>query len=165
MSGIQQALIASSRRAGVMLALALSLAGCASMGPKLEPPRLSVVSIGMVSADVFSQQFRVRLRVQNPNGRSIPIRNIEYELFLEGDSFAEGNAAEPFVVPARGENEFDMTVRTNFVSSIGRLLSRLNGRDGSKVSYAIAGKVSVDLPFMKAIPFQDTGSVDLGMLR
>ena len=72
---------------------------------------------------------------------------------------------QPFVVPARGENEFDMTVRTNFVSSIGRLLSRMNGRDNSKVSYAIAGKVAVDIPFVKAIPFQDAGSLDLGMLR
>jgi LEA14-like dessication related protein len=161
-----KALLALARsRAAVVLAVLLPLAGCATMAPKLEPPRLTVVSIGMVSADIFSQQFRVRLHVQNPNSRSIPIKAIDYELFLEGDSFAEGNASEPFVVPARGENEFDMTVRTNFVSSIGRLLSRMNGRDNSKVSYAIAGKVAVDIPFVKAIPFQDAGSLDLGMLR
>lgn len=133
-----KALLALARsRAAVVLAVLLPLAGCATMAPKLEPPRLTVVSIGMVSADIFSQQFRVRLHVQNPNSRSIPIKAIDYELLLESSSFAEGNASEPFVVPARGENEFDMTVRTNFVSSIGRLLSRMNGRDNSKVSYAI----------------------------
>lgn len=143
----------------------LLLAGCSSLGPQLETPRLSVVNVGMVSADIFSQQFRVRMRVQNPNDRSIPVKGIDYELFLEGDSFAEGVANQPFVIPALGEHEFEMTVRTNFVSSIGRLLSRMNGRDGNKVDYAITGKVAVDLPFVRSIPFRDTGTVDLATLR
>lgn len=143
----------------------LLLAGCSSLGPRLETPRLSVVNVGMVSADIFSQQFRVRMRVQNPNDRTIPVKGIDYELFLEGDSFAEGVANQPFVIPALGEHEFEMTVRTNFVSSIGRLLSRMNGRDGNKVDYAITGKVAVDLPFVRSIPFRDTGTVDLATLR
>ncbi len=148
-----------------LVVLLLSLAGCASMGPKLEAPRLTLVSVGMMSADVFSQQFRVRLHVQNPNDRDIPVKGIDYEIFLEGDSFAEGVANEPFVVPALGEREFDMTVRTNFVSSIGRLLSRMNGRDGNKINYTITGKVVVDIPFVPSIPFSDTGTVDLNTPR
>jgi LEA14-like dessication related protein len=119
----------------------------------------------MVSADIFSQQFRVRMRVQNPNDRAIPVKGIDYELFLQGDSFAEGVASEPFVVPALGENEFDLMVRTNFVSSIGRLLSRMNGREGNMVDYTITGKVVVDLPFVRNIPFRDSGTVDLSTLR
>ncbi|NTV00946.1 MAG: 30S ribosomal protein S4, partial [Methanoregulaceae archaeon] len=56
------ALLALARsRTAVVLAVLLPIAGCATMAPKPEPPRLSVVSIGMVSADIFSQQFRVRL--------------------------------------------------------------------------------------------------------
>ncbi len=148
-----------------VLVLLLPLAACASLGPKLEAPRLSVVSVGMLSADLFSQQFRVRLHVQNPNSRAIPVKGIDYELFLEGDSFAEGVSGEPFVVPALGESEFDMTVRTNFVSSIGRLMSRMNGREGNRISYAITGKVVVDLPFVGDLPFKDSGSVDLTTLR
>ncbi len=80
----------------------------------------------MVSADVFSQQFRIRLHVQNPNDRALPVKGIEYELFLQGDSFAEGTSAAPFVVPALGEIEFDLTVSTNFVASVGRLLSKMD---------------------------------------
>ena len=144
--------------------LFVSLAGCAA-GPKLEAPRLSLVSVGMMSADIFSQQFRVRLHVQNPNARDIPIKGIDYEIFLQGDSFAEGLASEPFVVPALGEKEFDMTVRTNFVSSIGRLLSRMNGREGNEINYSITGKVMVDLPFVPNIPFANSGTVDLSTLR
>ncbi len=57
-----------------------------------------------------------RVNVENPNDRELPIKGIDYKLFLEGDSFAEGVSNKPFTVPAQGDTDFDMTVRTNFVS-------------------------------------------------
>lgn len=141
----------------------LALGACSAFGPKLEPPRLTLVRVAMMSADVFSQQFLVRLHVQNPNDRELPVTGIDYKLFLEGDSFAEGIANKPFVVPALGETEFDITVRTNFVSGIGRLLSRLNGRD--QVSYLVEGKVFADVGMLKKIPFQESGTVSLAVIR
>ena len=68
------------------LLLGLLLSSCASL--QFESPKLSVVSVGMVSADVFSQQFRIRLHVHNPNTIELPIKGIEYTLFLQGDRFA-----------------------------------------------------------------------------
>lgn len=141
----------------------LIIAGCSSLGPKLETPRLTIVQVAMTSADIFNQQFLVRLHVQNPNDRELPVKGIDYKLFLQGDSFAEGVSAKPFVVPALGETEFDMTVRTNFVSGIGRLLSRLNGR--TQVEYIIEGKVLTDLGMVKKIPFQESGTVNLATMK
>jgi LEA14-like dessication related protein len=143
-----------------LLFVLLASGGCAGL-TKLEAPRLSIVSVGMTSGDIFSQDFRIRLHVQNPNDRKLPIKGIEYQLFLEGDSFAEGVANEPFVVPALGETEFDTTVRTNFMSSIGRLLSRLTVTDTTAVHYQFVGKVAVNIPFVRDIPFSDSGTVDL----
>jgi LEA14-like dessication related protein len=142
--------------------LALFFAACA-LGPKVEVPRLTLVRVAMTSADIFNQQFMVRLHVQNPNDRELPIRGIDYKLFLEGDSFAEGVSDKPFVVPALGETEFDMIVRTNFVSGIARLMSRLNGRD--QVQYVVEGKVLTDISMAKKIPFQETGTVSLGIIK
>ena len=142
--------------------LAVFFAACA-LGPKVEVPRLTLVRVAMTSADIFNQQFMVRVHVQNPNDRELPIRGIDYKLFLEGDSFAEGVSDKPFVVPALGETEFDMIVRTNFVSGIGRLMSRLNGRE--QVQYVIEGKVLTDISMAKKIPFQETGTVSLGILK
>jgi len=146
-----------------LAALATCLAACSAFAPKIEVPQLSLVRIGMMSADIFNQQFLVRVHVENPNDRELPVRGIDYKLFLEGDSFAEGMSSKPFVVPAKGETEFDMTVRTNFVSGIGRLMSRLNGRD--QVQYVIEGKVLTDLGMAKKIPFQETGTVSLGIVK
>src|SRR5690348_5256234 len=147
----------------VLCALAVCLAGCAAFGPKLEVPRLTLVRVAMTSADIFNQQFLVRVHVQNPNDRELPIRGIDYKLCLEGDSFAEGLSNKPFTVPALGETEFDMVVRTNFVSGIGRLMSRLNGRD--QVQYVVEGKVLTDIGMAKKIPFQESGTVSLGIMK
>jgi LEA14-like dessication related protein len=139
------------------------LASCSAFAPKIEAPRLSLISIGMMSADIFNQQFRVRMHVQNPNDRDIPVNGLDYELFLEGDSFAEGVSNQAFVIPAMGETEFDLTVRTNFVSSIGRLVSRLNGR--TQVNYVLEGKVLTDIGMFNKVPFRESGSVDLSTMK
>lgn len=149
-------------RLAMLAVLLLAASGCASLRPQIETPRLSIVRVAMTSADIFSQQFLVRMHVQNPNDRELFIRGLDYELFLEGDSFAEGVSNESFVLPALGEAEFEMTVRTNFVSGVGRLLSRMGDR--SQVNYVVEGKVFTDIAFFKRIPFRESGSVDLGKL-
>jgi LEA14-like dessication related protein len=148
---------------GFVTAALLWIAGCSALGPKLQTPQLSVIQVAMTSADVFNQQFLVRLRVENPNDRELPVKKIDYELFLEGDSFAEGTSAKPFTVPALGETDFDMIVRTNFVSGLGRLVSRLNGR--TQVNYVFEGKVHADVGMVKKIPFQQSGTVNLAIMR
>jgi len=144
-------------------ALVLCLTACSALRPNLALPKLSLVSIGMTSADIFNQQFVVRVNVENPNDRALPITGIDYKLFLEGDSFAEGVSSKPFTVPAQGDIDFDMIVRTNFVSSAGRLVSRLNGRD--QVQYVVEGKVLTDISMLKKIPFQESGTVSLKVMR
>jgi LEA14-like dessication related protein len=133
------------------------------MAPKLAVPKLALVTVAMTSADIFNQQFLVRVNVQNPNDRELPITGIDYKLFLEGDSFSEGVSNKPFTVPAQGDIDFDMVVRTNFVSGAARLMSRLNGRD--QVQYVVEGKILTDISMMKKIPFQETGTVNLKVLR
>ena len=52
----------------VGLALTVLGGGCALV-PKLEAPKLSVVSLKMQGGDIFSQRVLVRMRVFNPNTR------------------------------------------------------------------------------------------------
>ena len=150
-------------RFALVLALLITGSSCSSLRPDLEVPRLALIGVAMKSADLFNQQFLVRINVENPNDRELPIKGLDYKLFLEGDGFAEGMLSKPFVVPANGDIDFDVTVKTNFVSGIGRLLSRLGGR--TQVNYAIEGKLLTDIRFLKKIPFSETGSVNLTVLK
>jgi len=142
------------------LLVAATLGACSAFAPKLETPTVMLVSAEMLSGDMFSQQFRVRVRVENPNDRALPIKKIDYELYLEGDSFSEGVSAAPFTVPAKDASEFDLIVKTNFVSSIGRLLSRLND-SRSAIRYDFIGKLDVDISMLPAMPFKGGGTVEL----
>ena len=136
------------------------LAACTSLGPKLESPKLSLVGIQVMSTDMFAQRFKVRVLVENPNDIELPVRGLEYDIILMGDSFAEGTSTSAFVLPAQGEAEFDMMVTTNFMSAFGRLLSRVGGGKLENIEYEIVGKVYVDKGVLRKIPFSHHGTVD-----
>ena len=114
---------------GCRVLAAVLVAGCA-VRPSTETRvarTVSVLNVQMLSTDMFAQKFKVRVLVKNPNDLEIPVSGIEYTIILMGDSFAEGDSSDQFLLPAKGEAEFDMLVTTNFVSSFGRLLSRVGG--------------------------------------
>jgi LEA14-like dessication related protein len=143
-----------------LAACAVLLAACVTGGSKLEAPKLELVGVQMLSTDMFAQRFKVRVKVINPNDLELPVRGLEYKIIMMGDSFAEGMSDQAFVLPAQGEAEFDMLVTTNFVSSFGRLLSRVQGGKLENIDYEIAGKVMLDKGMIRKIPFNHRGTVD-----
>jgi len=147
------------------VALLVTMASCSSLGPKLMAPQVSLVGIQIMSADMFAQQFMVRVKVENPNDLEIAVSGIEYEIFLMGDSFAEGAADSSFVLPAKGEAEFDMIVKTNFVSSLGRLVSRTSGGKLEDVPYRVTGKLVLEKGIMRTFPFSRAGTVNFTKAR
>ncbi|HLA73368.1 MAG TPA: LEA type 2 family protein [Steroidobacteraceae bacterium] len=146
-------------RRGALVALAcLSLAGCATPF-KLEAPKLSVISMKMQSADIFSQRLQIRMRVLNPNARELPIKGIEYRIEVNDAELAQGLADTPFVVPAMGEAEFDVQVTANLASALAKFLSRKSGQD--TLDYRLIGSVALSSGFLRRIPFDERGSVKL----
>jgi LEA14-like dessication related protein len=149
------------RLAALALLAALSVAaGCASMGPNLVAPQLSLVGVQVMSTDMFAQRFKVRVLVKNPNEIELPVRGLEYQIILMGDSFADGTSDDAFLLPAQGEAEFDMVITTNFMSAFGRLLSRVGGGKLEDIDYEIVGKLYVDKGVLRKIPFSHNGTVD-----
>lgn len=140
-------------------AVLLTLGACAGLGD-LQTPELDVLGVQMLSTDMFAQRFVVRMHVQNPNDVELPVKGIDYKLLLMGDQFAEGTTDEAFVLPALGEAEFDMTVTTNFVSSLGRLVSRMGGGKLENVEYELAGTLFIDKGMVRKVPFNKRGTVD-----
>lgn len=153
-------MVSSFLRAGFLVLAAACLAGCASLGSKLVSPTVSVLNVQMLSTDMFAQKFKVRVKVENPNDIQLKVNGIEFEILLMGDGFAEGNSSDQFLLPAKGEAEFDMAVSTNFVSSLGRLISRKGGGRLENVDYEIVGTLYIEKGFAKKVPFNHKGTVD-----
>jgi len=136
-----------------LLAL-LCLSGCSLFVPQLEKPTISLVNVTMLKSDLWHQELKLRLRVQNPNDRALPVQGISYELDLDDQEFAHGVSGESFVVPALGEAEFDMSVSANMAS----LLIKVLGQGGSQVEYHIKGKISLSAGLLHGLTFDDRGT-------
>jgi LEA14-like dessication related protein len=149
----------SCRRTSLLALIGALLVAPACSTLKLEPPQLSVVTMKVQSADIFSQRLQMRLRVVNPNDRELPIKGISYRIEVEGDPLAEGLTDAPFVVPALGEAEFDMQVTANLAGTLAKYLMR--GSTPPALDYRLVGKVTLSSGFLRSIPFDEHGSVKL----
>jgi LEA14-like dessication related protein len=141
------------RRFSIALA-ALGLSGCSLFVPKLEKPDLSVVCVKMLKSDLWHQELKLRMRVQNPNDRALPVKGLTYELEVDDQELAHGMSGDSFVVPARGEAEFDMSVSANMASVLIKVLSQ----GGSPVDYRIKGKIALSAGWLRSIPFNEQGT-------
>src|SRR5262245_40678935 len=139
-----------SRRWLVCAALAAPLLTSCSVLPDYEAPKLSVVSMKLQSADLFSQRIQMRMRVMNPNSRELPVKGITYRVEVEDAELGEGVAGAPFVVPALGEAEFDVQFTANLAGALAKLLSKRGSRD--TLDYRLVGSVALSSGLLRRIP-------------
>jgi LEA14-like dessication related protein len=126
------------------------LAGCTT-GQKLEPPKVSIVGLQVVSAEVWVQHLKVRLQLHNPNDRDLPVTALEYTVEIAGQNAASGSYADSFVVPAHGDAEFDTNVTANLAGALLKLLTHV---PSTLVPYRLAGKITLG-EGLGRIPFEE----------
>lgn len=148
-----------TRRIMVCGLLALPLAGCATLSPKLQAPEIRVARIEMLKGDLLQQTLRVTLHARNPNRIDLPVRGIQCDVEVAGERFAHGESEKAFVVPARGEAEFDLAVSANAAGAVLRILG--GATKGGTLEYRMVGKVDLKSVLMRSLPFEQKGRVDL----
>ena len=126
--------------------------------PKLEAPQLQVSDVQVVGGDLFSQRLKVRVHVDNPNDRALPVARITYTLEVQGQELASGESDAAFTVPAKGSADFDMNVTTNLAGALLRVLGTPNPKS---LDYRMAGKVTLSEGLFRTIPFQQRGTFSL----
>lgn len=136
--------------------LALTLAGCALFA-HWQAPTLAVVSIQLGHSDLLRQHLLVRMSVHNPNERELPVQGLSYTLDVNGEQAAHGESSASFVVPARGDAEFDMNVTANAAAVLLRVLTH----NGEPVQYWIRGKVDLSSGLLRSVPFDQKGELQL----
>jgi LEA14-like dessication related protein len=134
------------------LLLLLLLGGCAAFGPRLQAPTLDIAGVELVKGDLFAQQLRARVRVQNPNDRELRVRGITYSITLGGEELGRGLSGSSFVVPALGQAEFDMMVTANLAGTLLRLV---------ELPYELRGEVTLASGVIRTVPFEKRGSLAL----
>jgi LEA14-like dessication related protein len=169
-TGIISAHVATEPKRMLMLrrlspiSLVLCLAACSLAAPKFNRPNVSVVNIEMRGGNLWEQNFTVKLNVQNPNDRALPVSGLHVELNAGGERIASGVSDRPFVVPAFGESEFDMTIKANMALALLKFANKLD-QHADSIDYDVSGAASIDLPFLRDLPFHQTGSFSLKDLK
>jgi LEA14-like dessication related protein len=144
------------------LVATLAFAGCSAIPTNLETPEVSFVGLRTVEASVFEQRLEVRMKVRNPNDVELPVNGLDVDVELADEPFAHGVSAREFVVPARGEAEFDMLVTANAATA----LLKIAGGDARSdaIPYKVRGKLSTKVGLLRTVPFQDSGTLSMAEL-
>ncbi len=139
----------------LLLAVGLWLSGCA-VGPHFEKPQLKVSGADLIDGNFNEQHIRVKVHAHNPNGIDLPIRAINYQLELAGEPLGHGQTDAAFIVPAKGDTDFSMTVTTHLGTVFLKLMPRL--KDGGRgLDYRVTGTVRTRLAFFPEFAFDERG--------
>ncbi len=140
-----------------MIVLSLGLGACALIHPNFTRPMVSVVGVQFVGGNLLQQDFRVTLKVQNPNDRVLPVSHLSADLRTDGEEIASGESARAFDVPPHGEANFEVMVSANIALAMLQLAKHRHDQSDA-INYDVTGSVTLNLPFLRAIPFHQSGT-------
>jgi LEA14-like dessication related protein len=128
------------RAAALLTGVALvMLLGCRSvLEHTLERPEVSLRGVRMTQMGLLSQQTEIALQLKNPNPVPLPVKAVRYKIVLAGLQVANGETTDAFTVPAKGETDINLLVRTNalqLAAQAANLAANFNGR----IDYEING--------------------------
>ncbi|SDS64474.1 LEA type 2 family protein [Pseudomonas oryzae] len=144
----------------LMLLLAgSSLSGCATwLGGGFQDPDVQLVKVEVIRARLLEQEFKLRFRVDNPNDVSLPVRGLDYTVFLNDVKLASGESATWFTVPANGREEFTVPVNTNLWRHMKYIVKLLEKPD-KPIQYRLEGEVKTGLMFGRRIKLKRNGQI------
>src|ERR1700692_921622 len=142
----------------LVLGWSLWLAGCSLMTPRFERPTVSVAGIELFNGNLLQQHFRVKFNIQNPNDRALPVRGLHATLSVGGEQIAQGQNDHAFVVPAQGDIAFDMMITANMALAVLKFADKLD-QHADSIDYDLSSAARIDLPFLRDLPFHQSGSL------
>ena len=131
----RQAFSATLAVLGVLL-----MAGCAWLFKPIETPRLSVVNMQVVATTIFEQQYRIQLRIQNPNTFALSVNGLDYTIEINNQHFASGVSNRTAVIPPLDTAVLEVEA-TSTLMSFFRQITALQQGKLETISYRLAGKI------------------------
>ena len=136
------------------------IAGCAGIGRRLEPPRISLANIQVQEFTGFETVFQIKLRVFNTNDVDLNLKAIEADLTINGKPFATGISKTEVQLPAYENRLVPLTV----YSSVIDIFKSIQGlQQTEQLKYGLKGKlrVAADNALSTSLPFESEGQVTL----
>lgn len=149
-------------KALLLLGLAATLGGCSSSllgtNEPLKSPAVQLTKVEIVKARVLEQQLVLRYRIDNPNNVSLPIRNLNYRVQLEGIELAAGDSGSLADVPANSYAYYEVPVQTNLWRQM-KQVARLLKKKDQPVQYRVEGEINSGV-FGQNMPVSGKGQLN-----
>ena len=146
-----------------LLLFAAFLAACTGLPIGLEAPKVSLADIRLAGGGLLEQQFRLTLRVHNPNDRDIPLDGLSFMLELNDMEFAQGASNRPVILQRLGDTLVEVEGVSNLAAVIQQVQEFKSGPGAREaVTYRLHGKLASGM--MGSIPFDRRGEISLADL-
>jgi len=139
----------------LLITLSQLLLSCANPALLLKPPQVTLADLRLQSITLFEQRYTVGLRFQNPNAITLPIRGMQFTLYVNHAELAHGVNRDEMTLPAYGEKVVNIDVVSN-LSSLIEQISVLSKNNTARIQYKVVGNVSI-AGFSENLPFEYTG--------
>lgn len=148
-------------RLTIILALSLTLIACASLMPKSDQIKVTMVDVRPLESTLMEQRFQIKLRLQNRSRQVLAFDGMSFDLELNGKDFASGVSNTAVTIPAFDEAVIELKVSSSLFGVI-RQVQSLQEIENKPFQYEISGSLSrADSLF--SLPFQESGEIDLGL--
>lgn len=141
-----------------------TLAGCAGLvAPALKEPTVTLEDTQVIALDLEQADLLFDFRVGNPNGVTLPLAGIEYELLVNGSRFLDGAQDRRVDIAAHGESRVELPVTLRYRDLFTAFRSL---RDRERSDYEIRADFLFDVPLLGRIrvPVKERGDLPLPRL-
>lgn len=143
----------------LLFSLFSSLSGCSTwLTGDFKDPDVRLVKVEVIKAKLLEQRFRLRFHIKNPNDVSLPVRGLDYVVFLNDVKLAEGESDVWFTVPANGSHTFEIPVRTNLWRHVRQIVKMLEHPD-EPIRYSLEGEVQTGMLFGRSVHMRRNGEI------
>lgn len=131
------------------------------MQPRVTAPHVLLQTVNISEVSFSRQTFVLQFSVSNPNPFPLPVNFVRYGITLNQQDFASGRSLASFSVPASGDSEFAVSVDLDLLRTAPALLNTVRTATSRDLPYELSGELGVDIPFVKPIPFSQSGELRL----
>ena len=135
--------------------LAGFMAACSVLQNAIEKPTVHVEEVKYQPVSLKEGRLDSRMQISNPNSFALPLRNLTYNLKLNGRVFVNSKLAFDKDIPAKGMIELHVPIQFQYGELLHGISSVIMHRD---IRFQLAGKLDLGLV---TVPFSKTGEFAL----
>lgn len=129
--------------------------------PAVKLPSISVDGLKVKNVNVTGANMELQLRMENPNAFDVLLNSFNYELTVNGKSWAKGLGAKQIQVGSKGESAITIPIAMDFAQIGVTVYQMLSGEE--QFDYSFEGNLDVgsSLPLLQqaTLPFNKSGAL------